>query len=112
MKNTISFFVLIMTIFIMSQVHAQSTQGQKAILVIHGGAGVIEKKYMTPEKEQAYKAALTQALEAGYSALKEGKTCVDAVQAAIRVMKTPHYSMPVKERFSHMTVKIKWMRPS
>lgn len=35
-------------------------RGQKAILVIHGGAGNIEKKYMTPAKEKAYHDKLIQ----------------------------------------------------
>lgn len=102
MKNTIDFLVLIIAISIMPQVHAQSTQGQKAILVIHGGAGVIEKKYMTPEKEKAYKAALTQALEAGYSELQKGKTSVDAVQAAIHVMEdSPLFNAGKGAVFTH-----------
>ncbi len=56
------------------------------VLVIHGGAGTILKSKMTPEKEQAYKAALEQALKAGYAKIKEGKTSLDAVQAAINIL--------------------------
>ncbi|HAI84512.1 MAG TPA: beta-aspartyl-peptidase, partial [Chitinophagaceae bacterium] len=37
-------------------------QQKKYVLVIHGGAGTILKKNMTPEKEKAYKAALEEAL--------------------------------------------------
>lgn len=70
----------------MSQNNAQDIQNQKAVLVIHGGAGVIERKYMTLEKELAYKATLEQALMAGYQTLQEGKTSVDAVQATIHIM--------------------------
>lgn len=58
----------------------------KYVMVIHGGAGTIEKKFMTPEKEKAYTAALTQALQQGYNLLKEGKSSIDAVQAAINVL--------------------------
>lgn len=70
----------------MSQNNAQDIQNQKAVLVIHGGAGVIERKYMTLEKELVYKATLEQALMAGYQTLQEGKTSVDAVQATIHIM--------------------------
>lgn len=56
------------------------------VLVIHGGAGTILKKNMTPEKEKAYKDKMTEALMAGYSILKKGGTGMDAVEAAIRVM--------------------------
>lgn len=55
-------------------------------LVIHGGAGTILKKNMTPEKEEAYKAALTQALKAGYAVLEKGGKSIDAVEAAVNVM--------------------------
>ncbi len=58
----------------------------KYVMVIHGGAGTIEKSLMTPEKEKAYTAALTEALQAGYDLIKAGKTSVEAVQAAVNVM--------------------------
>lgn len=52
-------------------------------LVIHGGAGVILRENMTPEREAAYTAALETALEAGAAVLREGGSAVDAVQAAV-----------------------------
>ncbi len=55
-------------------------------LVIHGGAGVIERKSLTPEVEAQYRAALSQAREAGYAILEKGGTSLDAVVAAIQVM--------------------------
>lgn len=76
---------IIVTLILLSMTaigHAQD----KTILVIHGGAGTILKKNMTPEKEAAYTAKLTEALEAEYAILKSGGTSVDAVQAAIHVM--------------------------
>lgn len=56
------------------------------VLVIHGGAGAISKKYMTPEKEAAYNAKLDEALKAGEDILKNGGSASDAVEAAILVM--------------------------
>jgi L-asparaginase / beta-aspartyl-peptidase len=56
------------------------------VLVIHGGAGTILKKNMTPEKEAAYREKLTEALQTGHDVLKNGGTSEDAVQAAIMVM--------------------------
>lgn len=58
----------------------------KIVLVIHGGAGTIEKKHMTPEKERLYREALTRALENGYNEIKSGKAALDAVQAAVNVL--------------------------
>lgn len=52
-------------------------------LAIHGGAGTILKSTMTPEKELAYAQALTDALRAGESALKNGGAALDAVEKAI-----------------------------
>lgn len=52
-------------------------------LAIHGGAGTILKSTMTPEKELAYTTALTDALRAGESVLKNGGTALDAVEKAI-----------------------------
>jgi beta-aspartyl-peptidase (threonine type) len=55
-------------------------------IVIHGGAGTILKKNMTPEREKAYHEALETALDSGYAVLERGGKSVDAVIAAIRVM--------------------------
>lgn len=55
-------------------------------MVIHGGAGTILKENMTPEREQAFKEALSAALRAGYAKLKTGGNSLDAVEAAILVM--------------------------
>lgn len=63
-----------------------SQNNTKVVLVIHGGAGTILKKNMTPEKEKAYHQKLEEALTAGYKVLKAGGTSLDAVEAAIIVM--------------------------
>ena len=63
-----------------------SASDKKVVLVIHGGAGTILKKNMSPEKEEAYTAKLEEALKAGYGVLDSGGTSVDAVQAAINIM--------------------------
>ncbi len=55
-------------------------------MAIHGGAGAILKSKMTPEKEKAYRAALTESLAAGYDLLASGGSALDAVQRAINVM--------------------------
>jgi beta-aspartyl-peptidase (threonine type) len=55
-------------------------------LVVHGGAGVIDRKELTPEQDTAYRNALTRATEAGAAVLKAGGTALDAVEAAIVVM--------------------------
>jgi L-asparaginase / beta-aspartyl-peptidase len=62
-------------------------------LVIHGGAGTIERSKLTPEKEQAYRAGLEASLKAGFEILKRGGSSLDAVEAAVRVMEDdPHFN--------------------
>jgi len=56
------------------------------VLVIHGGAGTIERSKMTPEREKEYRAVLSQALETGYRVLHAGGSSLDAVEAAVCVM--------------------------
>jgi beta-aspartyl-peptidase (threonine type) len=59
---------------------------QKFTLVIHGGAGTILKKNMSPEKEAAYTKALNEALMTGYDILRKGGTALDAVEATVKIM--------------------------
>ncbi|WP_232326072.1 isoaspartyl peptidase/L-asparaginase family protein [Spirosoma montaniterrae] len=71
-------------------------------LVIHGGAGTITRKNMTPEKEQAYRAVLNQALQTGYAVLKRGGTSLDAVEATVRVMEdSPLFNAGKGAVFTH-----------
>jgi len=52
-------------------------------LAIHGGAGTLDPKDMTPEKRAEYEAALQIALDAGAKVLSQGGSAMDAVKAAI-----------------------------
>ncbi|TPN83936.1 isoaspartyl peptidase/L-asparaginase family protein [Aquimarina algicola] len=55
-------------------------------IVIHGGAGTILKKNMTPEKEAAYKAKLEEAIKVGHTILKNGGTSLEAIEKTINVL--------------------------
>lgn len=57
----------------------------KVVLVIHGGAGAIDKKWMTGAVEKKYRDALEAALKSGHKALAGGAS-LDGVEAAIRSM--------------------------
>jgi len=59
-------------------------------IAIHGGAGTLIKGMMTTELEKQYKAALKEALDAGYSVLESGGTSVDAVEKAVIVLEDSH----------------------
>ena len=62
-------------------------------LVIHGGAGVIERARMSPEEDRAIREALNRALEAGSAILARGGSALDAVEAAVRVLEDDPISM-------------------
>ena len=69
------------------------TNQKKFGLVIHGGAGTIERGKMSAEREQEYRAALERALIAGYGILKRGGSSLDATEAAVRVLEDdPHFN--------------------
>jgi len=90
--------VLICSVFTLNV----SAQQKKYVMVIHGGAGTILKKNMTPEKEAAYIAALTKALNAGYAEIKAGKSSLDAVEATIHVLENdPHFNAGKGAVFTH-----------
>lgn len=55
-------------------------------LAIHGGAGVIERSRLTPEQDQAYRMALSEALAVGAAVLARGGSALDAVEATARLM--------------------------
>lgn len=70
-------------------VEEEQSRRSKTVLVIHGGAGVLTPDEMKKEglRREDYEAVLAEALSSGYRVLmQEGKTGVDAVEAAIRVM--------------------------
>lgn len=55
-------------------------------IAVHGGAGVIDRTTMTPERDAAYRAALTEALKVGHGILLRGGSSLDAVEAAVKVL--------------------------
>jgi L-asparaginase / beta-aspartyl-peptidase len=64
----------------------QGPQNPRLGFIIHGGAGTIKRGSMTPEKEKEYRDKLTEVVTAGYKALQDGKSALDAVEIAIKMM--------------------------
>lgn len=64
----------------------QGPQNPRLGFVIHGGAGVIKKGSLSPEREKEYRDKLEEAVLAGYKALQAGKSGLDAVEIAIRIL--------------------------
>jgi len=78
MKKILLLFLVSISMFFYGQ--------KKYVVVIHGGAGTILKKEMSPELEQKYRDKLKEALTKSYEKIKEGKSFLEAVEAAIVVM--------------------------
>ncbi|MEM1094025.1 MAG: isoaspartyl peptidase/L-asparaginase [Bacteroidota bacterium] len=89
MKN-VSVLVVVAAVWLLPSCSEATSQEQPAVqpiaLAIHGGAGTILRKNMTPEREAAYEAGLNEALDAGYALLDAGGTSLDAVVAAVQVL--------------------------
>ena len=58
----------------------------KWALVLHGGAGVIERSSMSPEAEANYRAGIKDALTAAADVLDKGGSSLDAVETAIKLL--------------------------
>jgi beta-aspartyl-peptidase (threonine type) len=75
----------------MQPVHADGAR--PIAIAIHGGAGVVDRAQMTVEREAAYRAGLSAALDAGYEILERGGTSVDAVTESVRILEDdPHFN--------------------
>jgi len=80
----------------------QPAPGERYVLVIHGGAGTIRKADMTPEREQAYRETLEEALRTGHKLLQAGSSSLDAVEATIHVLEdSPLFNAGKGAVFTH-----------
>jgi len=63
------------------------TDGARRLAIaIHGGAGVVDRAQMAPERAASYLAGLSLALDAGYAILERGGSSLDAVAEAVRIL--------------------------
>ena len=89
MKRNLFFLIVLISMYACNentQVKNSEMERPEYAIVIHGGAGTILKKNMTPEKEKAYMDAMNKALDIGEQVLKEGGSSLDAVEKTIRFM--------------------------
>jgi beta-aspartyl-peptidase (threonine type) len=85
MRHLPLLFVFLFLISCSSEVPIKQQQPPFGI-VIHGGAGTILKKNMTPEMEKAYRDKLAEAIKVGHDILKSGGSSQRAVEKTIHVM--------------------------
>lgn len=71
-------------------------------LALHGGAGNIAKRKLTPEQEEAYKVVLQEAINKGYTLLNDGKDAVTVVEEVIKILEdSPLFNAGRGAVFSH-----------
>ncbi len=66
--------------------NGQAKMNKKAVLVIHGGAGVISRENLSESKEKEYRNELAKSLQIGYKILKKGGSSEEAVVEVISNM--------------------------
>jgi beta-aspartyl-peptidase (threonine type) len=75
-----------LALFLLTACSLEKSPCPEYVLVIHGGAGVMDRKDFTPELEKAYLDKLQEALDSGSAILAAGGTALDAVTASVIVM--------------------------
>ncbi len=80
MKLLVYYFLIILTL------NSCNQNNNHFAIVVHGGAGTILKDNMTDEMEKEYKQKLDEALNVGYSILKQNGKSIDAVEATIKIL--------------------------
>ena len=94
--------LIICLVFILLTSVAEAQPSKKYAMVIHGGAGVMDQKELTPEMQNEYIAVLNQALHMGDSILANSGTCMDAVEKTIVILEdSPLFNAGKGAVFTH-----------
>ena len=76
-----------------SQAQQNGQQAHRWAIVVHGGAGVIERSQLGPEGDKAYREGLKNAVERGTAILDKGGSALDAVEAVLHALEDdPHFN--------------------
>lgn len=103
MKN-LTLVLSTLLLFLITSCNNSSKEPEKLeyALCIHGGAGTILKKNMSPEREKEYFNKLDEALTVGDSVLKNGGSALDAVELTIHVLEnSPLFNAGKGSVFTH-----------
>jgi len=65
---------------------AQNPTPHRWTIVVHGGAGVIERPALGPKGDEAYRASLKTSTDAGAKVLDKGGSALDAVEAVLNIL--------------------------
>jgi beta-aspartyl-peptidase (threonine type) len=77
--------VVVLAVLVMA-LGSEAQAQPKWALVVHGGAGVIERKDLSSEQEKAYREAMGRVANVGADVLKKGGTALDAIEAVIHIL--------------------------
>ena len=97
MKHTSSGLIFALCLFgaaAMSPADKASAEATGPVaIVIHGGAGTIEKGKFSPGEEDLIRETLARAAQAGHGILKSGGSSLDAITRAITILEdSPHFN--------------------
>lgn len=83
-------------LFLFLAVSVSAQPDDPVVLVVHGGAGTIQRDRVAPETEAAIRSALEEALRAGHAVIESGNPALDGVVAAIEILEDdPHFNAGV-----------------
>jgi beta-aspartyl-peptidase (threonine type) len=98
----LSYFIFTTETGAQMSVDPTNPEGNKWVLVIHGGAGVILPGNISEEREQHIKDALNEALKEGGSILENGGSAMDAVTRAVTILEDdPNFNAGKGSVFTH-----------
>lgn len=93
-------FSIMIILLLGIQVRAQ--RNQTYALVIHGGAGVMDRSKMLEDAQLEYLSVLNKALNVGDSVLASGGTCLDAIEKTIVILEdSPLFNAGKGAVFTH-----------
>lgn len=95
-------FILLIALLFTAGSNIRAQGQKKYALVLHGGAGVMAKETMTPDRQAEYLKVLNRALQVGDSVLAAGGTGMTAVEKTIMVMEdSPLFNAGKGAVFTH-----------
>ncbi len=98
MKKKLTVFLMFAWLVSFSGLFAQGNY----TLVIHGGAGNVDRERVPEDREEAFNAKLNEALDAGEAILEAGGSSLEAVEAAVRIMEdSPKFNAGKGAVFTH-----------
>ncbi|MEK0413016.1 MAG: hypothetical protein RL070_504 [Bacteroidota bacterium] len=86
MRTLLCIIMTVCSVTLFAQQTTNTSTTGKYVLVIHGGAGTLNKSQFTPALEAKYKSGLDSALLVGNSILEKGGNALDAVEATVKIL--------------------------